>query len=420
MFLIVVLLFFTAFFVATEFAIVKVRKTKMVQLENEGVKSASRVLAILDNLDGYLSACQLGITITALGLGWIGEPAIADALSKVLHSFHLGDTMTHTISFIIAFAFITFIHVVLGELAPKSVAIQKSEKISLAISKPLMLFYKLLFPFIVILNGTANLLVKGMGMKTISEEENHSEEEIKMILSNSSEIEPDEQIMLNRIFNFHDRKVREIMVHRTDIDCIYLEDDIEENLAFVKESSHSRFPVCREDKDDIIGYINVKDLYNQSRDGKYELQPIIREVLKIYETTPLNKALKQLQMGHHQMAIVIDEFAGVSGIVTLEDIVEEIVGEIQDEFDNEVEPFQKTTDGIIIEASVLIEDVNQELGTNFENVSGVDSIGGLVLCHLDTPPKVGKEIVIDNQLIQVLKTDEHRIHLVKILKRKAN
>ncbi|QST02336.1 HlyC/CorC family transporter (plasmid) [Pontibacillus sp. ALD_SL1] len=408
-----VLVLLTAFFVGAEFAIVKVRRTRMEELKNAGRKSAEGVLQILDKLDEYLSACQLGITITALALGWVGEPALADLLEPLFHDLGFNNSLTHTLSFLIAFSIITFIHVVLGELAPKTMAIQKSEQLSLILSKPLILFYKLTYPVNFTLNGTANLFVRMIGFASIKDKDHHSEEEIKMILTNSPDIDPEEQEMFNRVFNFHDRLVREVMVHRRDMDCIYLEDELAETLAFVKESPHSRFPVCGEDKDDIVGYINVKDLYNQSQEGVFSLEPIIRNLETIYETCSLHKALRLLQEGHHQMAIVIDEYSGVSGLVTLEDLLEEIVGEIQDEFDDEVEPFQETTDGILIEGNVLVDDVMEQLGIRLEKIDGVDTIGGFIATQMEEGLKEGNTVEVEKGVFEIIDVLDRRILQLK-------
>lgn len=406
---VVILIILTAFFVASEFAIVKIRRTRIEQLVSEGNKKAKTVKKILDNLDGYLSACQLGITITSLGLGWVGEPAIADLLKPVFLYMEISQNLIHTVSFVVAFSIITFLHVVLGELAPKSLAIQKAEEITLMIAKPLGFFYKIMYPIIWILNSSANLLIRLFGFKPVTEDEQHTAEEVKMIVSSSSNLEPDEQQMLTKIFNFHERFLREIMIHRKDMDCIYLTDDIEENLAYIKQSTHSRFPVCGEDKDDILGYVTLKEIYRAKEEGKLELKNLIRELPKLYETTSIKKTLRLMQEHKHQMAIVIDEYGGVSGLVTLEDILEVIVGEIQDEFDNEIEPFRQTDEGTIIEGTVLIDDVNEYFGLHLEEIDGIDTIGGYVLTKIEHPPKKGIKVRLKHYVIEILEVDDHRI-----------
>lgn len=394
---------------ASEFAIVKIRRTRIEQLVSEGNKKAKSVKKILDNLDGYLSACQLGITITSLGLGWVGEPAIADLLKPVFSYMDLNQNLMHTVSFIVAFSIITFLHVVLGELAPKSLAIQKAEEITLMIATPLRYFYKIMYPIIWILNSSANTLIRLFGFKPVTEDEQHTAEEVKMIVSSSSNLEPDEQQMLTKIFNFHERFLREIMIHRKDMDCIYLTDDIEENLAYIKQSTHSRFPVCGEDKDDILGYVTLKEIYRAKEEGKLEIKELIRELPKLYETTSIKKTLRHMQENKHQMAIVIDEYGGVSGLVTLEDILEVIVGEIQDEFDNEIEPFRQIDEGTVVEGTVLTDDVNEYFGLHLEEIDGVDTIGGYVLTKIEHPPKKGMKVELKHYVLEILEVDDHRI-----------
>jgi len=395
--------------VAGEFAIIRVRRTRIDQLISEGNKKAVKVKRILDNLDGYLSACQLGITITSLGLGWVGEPAVAYVFHPLLNSLHLSDSLLHTVSFILAFAVMTFLHVVLGELAPKTVAIQKSEQLALFLANPLIVFHKVMYPIIWALNGSANLLIKVIGLKPVSEEEQHTAEEVKMIVSTSSNLEPEEQQMISKIFDFHERFLREIMIHRKDMDCVFLMDTVEENLEFIRNSTHSRFPVCGEDKDDILGYVTLKEIYHQKESGEIDFKEIIRDLPKLYETTSIKKTLRIMQENKHQMAIVVDEYGGVSGLVTLEDILEVIVGEIQDEFDNEIESYQITKEGTLVEASVLIDDVNDKFGMNLEEIDGVDTIGGYILTKIDEKPTVGMSIELDKYHCKIVEIDDHRI-----------
>ena len=409
LFLVVILIILTAFFVASEFAIIRIRRTRIEQLIEEGNKRAKSVKKLLENLDGYLSACQLGITITSLGLGRVGEPAVANLLNPLFKQLGMGTSLIHTTSFIIAFSVITFLHVVLGELAPKTFAIQKAEKISLMIATPLMWFHKIMYPLIWTLNGSANGLIRVFGLKPVSEEEEHTAEEVKMIVSNSSNLEPDEQQMLAKIFDFHERFLREIMIHRKDMECVYLTDDINETLNFIEHSTHSRFPVCGEDKDDILGYVTLKEIYRAKEKGHLELDKLIRQLPKLYETTSIKKTLRYMQENKHQMAIVTDEYGGVSGLVTLEDILEVIVGEIQDEFDEEMASFQQTKEGTIVDATVLIDDVNERFNINIGELDGVDTIGGYMLTKIENPPKIGNQISLGKYIARILEVEDHRI-----------
>lgn len=413
--LIFVFLVLTAFFVASEFAVVKVRRTRIEQLINEGKKRASHVKIIIDNLDEYLSACQLGITITSLVLGWLGEPAIQKLLQPAFERLELGAAVSHTASFVIAFSIVTFLHVVLGELVPKTLAIQKAEQVAMVIAKPLLLFYKMAFPFIWTLNKSAMLVARMFGLQPVKEEETHSEEEIKLIVSNSSELEPDEQKMLNKIFDFDQRFVREVMVHRKEIVCLYDTDPIDENIKLMKESKHSRFPVCGEDRDDIKGYINIKDIYGSTSEIN-DLNDFVRSIPKFLETTTISKTLKLLQQEKSQIAIVMDEYGGVSGMITLEDIFEEIVGEIQDEYDDEEDPIQPIENGFLVGGDVLLAEINEELGLQLEEIDGFDTIAGYVMTKFERMPEKNDVLEEQNYQISVEEVEEDRILKLKFIK----
>ncbi len=413
----VILIIATAYFVAAEFAFVKVRSSRIEQLVQEGNKEAVNVQKILNNLDGYLSACQLGITVTALGIGWLGEPTFARLLEPLLEKMNVSSSISHIVGFILAFSIITFLHVVLGELAPKSVAIQKAEKITLKVSSSLIFFYRVMYPFIWTLNGAANLIIKAIGLKTASEHsEEHSEEEIKLIVSSSNDINSDEKNMVEKIFDFDETITREIMVHRRDMNCIYLSHSFEETLEFVQNSTFSRFPVVGEDKDDIRGYINIRDLYSAIKNGQV-MEDIIRPISKVYESIPIKKVLTRLQKDKAQIAVVLDEYGGVSGLVTMEDIVEEIVGDIQDEFDNEVPPIRKGKNRWIIEGDVHIEDVENAVNFVFKEKGDLLTIGGYIMSKLDPEHMiVGFKFEIEGKQIEILSVEENRILLLSINK----
>ncbi len=265
LFLVAVLILLTAFFVATEFAIIKLRGSRVDQLVSEGRNNAIAVQKVQSNLDGYLSACQLGITITALGLGWLGEPTVEKLLHPLFDAFGLGAEVSSLISFLVAFVLMTYIHVVLGELAPKTLAIQKAEQISLLVAKPIMLFYKIMYPFIWLLNGSANALIRMVGLKPAKEhEEAHSEEEIQIIVSESyqsGKINKTEYGYVNRIFAFDDMLAREIMVPRTDMICLYTNNTLKENLEIIRREQYTRFPIAKDSKDNIVGIVNTKHFF---------------------------------------------------------------------------------------------------------------------------------------------------------------
>jgi CBS domain containing-hemolysin-like protein len=388
----VVLLFFliafTAFFVASEFAIVKVRTSRIDQQIAEGNPKAHSAKRVISNLDEYLSACQLGITITALGLGWLGEPTIERLLLPLFESLNLQASITHILSFVIAFAVVTFLHVVIGELAPKTFAIQKAEAITLTFSKPLIWFYRIMYPFIWILNGSARIVTGLFGLKPVSEHEMaHSEEELRIILSESlksGEINPSEFQYVDRIFEFDNRVAKEIMVPRTEIVSLPEESTLSEILDVILDERYTRYPVTSGDKDNILGIINVKeiltDCVRKKCEGDKPLLQYIKPVIRVIETIPIHDLLLKMQKDRSHMALLLDEYGGTAGLVTVEDILEEIVGEIRDEFDADELPLvQKLDEGhFILDAKLLISEANDLLGTNLSE-EDVDTIGGWIL-----------------------------------------
>lgn len=419
--LVVVLIALTAFFVAVEFAIVRVRGSRVDQLIAEGHKKALAVKQVTSNLDGYLSACQLGITITALGLGWLGEPTVEKILHPVFHSLHIPEAVTGILSFLIAFVVITYLHVVVGELAPKTIAIRKAEAVAMLTAKPLILFTKIMRPFIWTLNGSANQLVKLIGIKPASEhEEAHSEEEIQIIINESFEsgkINQSEYGYVNRIFAFDNMLAREIMVPRTDMVCLYTDKTREENLEIIVEQQYTRFPVVEESKDNVIGIINTKQFFLALRNNPdLEVASILQPVMAVSEVTPVNELLQRMQKEGTHIAILIDEYGGTAGLVTIEDILEEIVGEIRDEFDKEEEqPIVQLGDNhVIVDGKVGVNQINDLLMSGLDT-EDVDTIGGWLY---GTHPEmnVGETLEHQNLIFKLLDKEPHRFKRLEIVK----
>lgn len=424
--LIVLLIALTAFFVATEFAIVKVRVSRIDQLISEGNKGAIAAKRVVTHLDEYLSACQLGITITALGLGWLGEPTVERLLHPLFEYFHLNESITHILSFGIAFALVTFLHVVIGELAPKTAAIQKAEEVTLLFAKPIILFYKIMYPFIWFLNGSARVLVGLFGLKPASEHEvAHSEEELRILLSESyksGEINKNELKYMNNIFEFDERIAKEIMVPRTEMVTISLDGTFDEILNTIKTENYTRYPVVDGDKDSIRGFINMKEFltahfYLQTSKEEFDLEKFINPVIRVIENVPIHDLLVKMQKERIHMAILMDEYGGTSGLVTVEDILEEIVGEIRDEFDeDEVPEIRKLKeDHYIIDAKLRIEDVNNLLGTDLSEEE-TDTIGGWFLTQ-EFGATTGTEVEYDGYIFRVQKNDGPQIHYLEVQKK---
>ncbi|MCC5802886.1 hemolysin family protein [Rossellomorea vietnamensis] len=425
--LVALLIGLTAFFVASEFAIVKVRGSRIDQLVSEGNQTAVAAKRVISHLDEYLSACQLGITITSLGLGWLGEPTIETLLHPLFEKFDLNPSISSIISFALAFSVITFLHVVIGELAPKTFAIQKAEKITLLFAKPLIWFYRIAYPFIWTLNSSARVFTGMFGLKPASEHEiAHSEEELRIILSDSyksGEINSSEFKYVNKIFEFDERIAKEIMVPRTNIVTLSAESTIDEVLSVIKEERYTRYPVVDGDKDNILGVVNVKELLTTLVNHKSEHEDVtsfIKPVIRVIETIPIKALLLKLQKERSPMAVLLDEYGGTAGLVTVEDIIEEIVGEIRDEFDiDEIPEVQKIKeDHYIFDAVMLIEDVNDLLGISIEEEE-VDTIGGWFLTQ---KYEVKPEDKIEEQgyCFKVKEIDGHHIQYLEVTKMKKN
>lgn len=421
LFLVALLILLTAFFVATEFAIIRIRPSRVDQMVLEGHKSALAVKKVTTNLDGYLSACQLGITITALGLGWLGEPTVERLLHPLFERFEIGENVSHILSFGIAFILMTYLHVVLGELAPKTLAIQKAEQISVLTAPLIIFFYKIMFPFIWLLNGSANKLVKLFGMRAASEhEEAHSEEEIRIILSESyqsGKINKSEYGYVNRIFNFDDLLAREIMVPRTDMTCLYANKSLEENLSIIKREQYTRFPVALESKDHIIGIVNTKQFFlRYDNNPDFDFKSLLQPVMTVPEVMPIKSLLKKMQQEQVHIALLLDEYGGTSGLITIEDILEEIVGEIRDEFDQDENTKFETLgeNHYMVQGILLIDQLNDLLGTSIEH-EDVDSIGGW-LYNKQPELKKGEEFHFDSLTFIVRERDKNRIRKIEIIK----
>ncbi|MEH7253044.1 hemolysin family protein [Neobacillus niacini] len=419
----VILIALTAFFVAVEFAIVKVRGSRIGQLVAEGRRNAGAAKKVVSHLDEYLSACQLGITVTALGLGWLGEPTVESLFQPLLALLPINAGVSHLISLVLAFAFVTFVHVVVGELAPKSVAIQKAEEVTLLFAKPIILFYRMMYPFIWSLNYSARKLVGLFGIKPASEHElAHSEEELRILLSESyksGEINRNEWRYVNNIFEFDERIAKEIMVPRTEMVCINVDDSQDVVAQKLKVENYTRYPVIDGDKDHILGVLNVKmlvtaTLTNQLVDIRRLTQPIIR----VMETIPIHDLLVRMQTNGIHMAILSDEYGGTSGLVTVEDLIEEIIGEIKDEFDrDEVSKIRRLKrNEYLIDAKVPIREVNKLLRIDLY-AEEVDTIGGWFLSKTaDIEETAGEVVEEEGCIFKVNEADGYHIKYLEVKK----
>lgn len=378
----------TTVFVGSEFALVKVRSTRIERLAEEGNRSAKIVKKMIANLDYYLSACQLGITVTSLGLGWLGEPTFEKLLHPLFNLLQLPDALTTTISFVISFIVVTYLHVVLGELAPKSIAIQHTEKLALTYARPLYYFGNIMKPLIWLMNGSARVIIRMLGVDPDAQTDAMSEEEIKIIINNSyngGEINQTELNYMQNIFSFDERHAKDIMVPRTQMVTLNEPFNVDELLETIKEHQFTRYPITEDgDKDHIKGFINVKEFLTEYASGKpIKINNYIHELPMISETTRISDALVRMQREHVHISLIIDEYGGTAGILTMEDILEEIVGEIRDEFDDdEVNDIVKLgEDTYQINGRVLLDDLNEKFNIEFEDSEDIDTIGGWLQAH---------------------------------------
>ncbi len=414
------LILLNGFFVAAEFAIVKVRISQIEMLSRSGNRFAVTAKHIIEHLDSYLSATQVGITLASLGLGWVGEPVVAEIISAGMSviGFHLSIIITHQISFVIAFLLISTFHIILGELAPKSIAIQYSETVALAVALPLRGFYIVFKPFIWSLNRLSTMLLGLVGLKISREEELHSAAELRYLLEESSKVgvlESDEHELLENVFEFRETTANQIMVPRRKI--IGLEISMPGNsiIEKVMEEGYSRMPVYRDTIDTIIGVVYAKDLVTMmNHRDLILLQDILRPAFFVQETEKISKLMRDMQTRRAHMAIVLDEFGGTGGIVTFEDIMEELVGEIQDEYDDEISIVEKRGDEWFVRASAPIADVNEYLPTPLPEDGEYETIGGWINQAAGRIPELNEVISTDGYECTIIQRSKRSVESVKL------
>jgi magnesium and cobalt exporter, CNNM family len=410
------LVILNGFFVACEFAIVKVRASQLDELVEQGNVQASFVKHVRAHLDAYLSATQLGVTLASLALGWIGEQFLVQILQPffALVNIHSHAFVT-SVSIALAFISITFLHIVFGELAPKYIAIGDPVKVALRLVRPLRLFYLLFRPAIWLLHKSSNVILRGLLriQPVTAPELAHSEEELRLILDQSEkseEVSPLGRELVVNVLDLRDRVVRDIMTPRGEIVYLDLEDDFETNVKKAIESRHTRFPLCRENLDHTVGLIHIKELMPMLRDAQPDLLKIKRELISVPEMMELEKLLKLFLSKHAHLAMVIDEFGGTVGMVTMENVLEEVVGDIQDEFDTDKEEFRKIDENeFSVAGSLGLYELNDATGLELESAD-VSTIGGYVTHLLGHLPKQGEQVKIDNYLVTITQTDGRRVN----------
>lgn len=418
-----ILILLTMLFVGSEFSLVKARQSRLDNLIDEGNKKAVLVKSMTQKLDYYLSACQLGITVTALGLGWIGESTFEVILHPLFTFLGVPEDLTTPLVVVFAFAIVTFVHVVVGELAPKTVAIQYAEQMAMAFARPMYFFGVVMKPLIWSMNGTSRFLLRLVGFKDMPTEQAHSEEELKVIMTNSyqsGEINHTELAYMQNIFSFDERLAKDIMVPRTQMITLTEPIGIDDVLVAVQEHNFTRYPVTDDsgDKDQIIGFINVREfLTNHVSNSNVGPDNYIHEIPLITEVSRISDALIKMQRERVHIALIIDEYGGTAGMITMEDILEEIVGEIRDEFDeDEVPDIVKVEDNIYhINGRVLIDDITDDFGIEFKDSEDIDTIGGWMQ-SINADVDVDDYINTEKDKWIVLDTDNHTIKQVALMK----
>ncbi len=418
--LVLVLVFCNAFFVVSEFAIVKIRRTRLEELAHTGSKRAKIALKISEHLNTYLSATQLGITLASLGLGWLGEPAVSRLLENAFANYFADNpVLLHSLSFGIAFTFITLLHVVLGELVPKSMAIQDTERYTLIIAVPLYTFNKICTPVIWCFDHVSLWILKLMGFQAADEnDEAHSEEEIKLIIDASQKggvIDDTESEIIQNAISFSEIFAHEIMIPRQEMKCIYQNSSFNEVMEFVKQNKHTRFPLCAGDKDQILGMIHIRDLLEcKNTQHKDILSKIVRKILFVPENKSISEILHEMMKKRIHLAIVVDEYGGTAGLLSMEDILEELVGEIRDEHDEVTEEPVKVINECVCEFDglYLVEDAYDCLDLPYcEHEES--TMGGYVFNLLGREPQVGDKAEDDYCVYEVMTVDAMRITRVK-------
>jgi len=409
------------FFVAAEFAIVKVRASQLEMKVQNGSQIAIIAKRIVSKLDRYLAATQLGITLASLGLGWIGEPVVSKIIIKVMSIFGvvMDTELSHQIALPTAFLIITVLHIVFGELAPKSIAIQRPQRTVLIIALPLQFFYYIFRPFIWALNGFANLLLKSIGISTVQGLDVHSSDELKYLIKQgqeSGEIEQDDYDIIKNAFEFSERMAKQVMIPRTHVVAIDVNDFQESMLDGLISENFSRIPCYADTLDNIVGVVYLKDVLIKIRNKEpIQISAIMRPVLMIPETKHIAQLLKEFQLKHQQIAVVINEYGGMQGIVTMEDILEELVGEIQDEYDNEIPFVEKNGEKTYtVLASASLDDLNDLLPHPLTRNEEYETLAGYLILKFKKIPNINDKISFDDYEFTILKKNKNSIILTQL------
>ncbi len=414
------LVILNAFFVAAEFAIVKIRASRLETLVRQGNLFAKSARHVAQRLDAYLSLTQLGITAASLGLGWIGEPAVAALLRPLfVQAGFDSEPAVHSLAFALAFASITFVHIVLGELVPKMFAIQRSEGIALAVALPLRALRVVFFPALWLLNTSSNALLRIIGFDAASWEDLvHSEEELRIILAESARmgmVSGSKRRLLENVFSYSGKTAKDVMLPRAEIAYISLARTWPENQQIIRSTHHTRYPLCTLGLDHVVGMVHIKDLLESTAEiaSSEDLLKRKRDILFVPESMTTEDLQRQFQQKRMHMAVIVDEYGGTAGLVTLEDVLEELVGEIQDEFDRESPKIQKTAEGQVIDGLLQVSEVNDKLGLGLEETDA-RTVAGYVTEELGRIARVGDRVTVNGRELRVVEMKGRRIARVLV------
>ncbi len=401
------LVLINGFFVGAEFALVKIRASRIDEMVEERRPFASTAGWLVDRLDASLSACQLGITMASLGLGWIAEPAVAHLLRPLIVSVGISsELLIHGIAFTIAFTTITAFHLVIGEQAPKIAALRRPETAVLWSALPLKIFYYLSYPFMAALNSTTAFLLRKAGIEGASEHDiPHSEEEIRALLMQAhiaGELSRSEHRLINAVFEFDELICRRVMLPRADVDCLDANDSLSEIIEIFNQTKHTRYPVCDGSLDKIAGVVHIKDLIGSAAKADFDWRSVIRPPQYVPETMPVRRLLRQFQSTRQHLAFLVDEYGTVSGIVTLDNILEAIIGPVEDEFDDEQPTIISEGPQVYqISGNTSIEEINQRFGIKLE-AHAVDTIAGLMIARVDKLLEPGDRVELPGATAEVV------------------
>ncbi len=420
--ILLLLVVLNGFFVAAEFAMVKVRSSQVELMAREGSRSAKMAEHILDHLNTYLSATQLGITLASLALGWFGEETVTALIMPFFNHFEFGftDVTIHKIALGISFLVVTFMHIVFGEIAPKALGIKMPEQIIVFVAPLLRVFYLVFKPFIFVLNASANILLRIIGIDPNELEEGHSAEELKLLIKQGAEegtIQTSQQEMIENVFNFNELTAKQILVPRTKVIALEVSSPDEEVINLVIMEGYSRMPVYKDTLDDVVGIVHTKDLIPMVRDGKpIILRDILRPAYLIPETKTVSELLKDFQKKRMHMAVVLDEFGGTAGIVTMEDVIEELVGEIQDEYDDEVKKIEKIDDKVyLVRGQARIQELNEVLNYPLPDVDDFDTLAGLMNFIFGKIPEQGEVKEFGGYEFTIAKSTRKNVEFVRMV-----